>query len=110
MTSCFPQELRTLHTKFQGVAELHDLGHCVSPLMPETINGYRSFLVQPDGSKIGWEVSKEGEAMREEMIVLLKEALFEDGSPLCDWVLVQYGDDERETKILDDSDVLRRRK
>lgn len=81
----------------------------VSPIIDGTRNGYSSFLIAPDGSKEWWDESDRIAAAREAWIQWARGF---DG-PL-DWVLVQFGDDERETKIddahqaakvMDDSDA-----
>lgn len=73
-------------------------GGVVSPLLPETINGYRSFLVPPDGSKERWAESDEGDARRAAFVAWLRV------NRDCDWVEIQYGDDEHETKVVAHSD------
>lgn len=47
--------------------------HLVSDLSEETINGYRSFCIFPDGSKEGWPDSDSMDAKRDMFIKKLKE-------------------------------------
>lgn len=70
------------------------------------MNFYESFFVAPDGSKEFWEISEAGDRLRDEFVAWLNEQRFADGSSPFDWVEVQYGDDERETKIIRHSDEM----
>lgn len=76
----------------------------VSEIIQSPINGYWSFLVAPDGSKEGWQESADGDASRDTFVSWLEAQRYEDGSSPLDWAEVQYGDDDRETKIVRDSD------
>ncbi len=80
----------------------------VSPLSPGLMNGFISFFVPPDGSKEGWSESDEGNAEREKFIQYLESIAYEDGSSPVDWVEVQFGDDELETRVVRDNDARRR--
>lgn len=82
----------------------------VSPLSPRAVNGFISFFIPPDGSKEGWSESDEGNAERDKFIQYLDSIMYEDGSSPVDWVEVQFGDDELETKVVRDSDSNRRAK
>jgi hypothetical protein len=48
----------------------------VSPVSPQSVNGYRSFIVPPDGSKEGWEESVEGDERRALFLAWMKESEF----------------------------------
>jgi hypothetical protein len=76
----------------------------VTNITETAVNGYRSFLVAPDGSKEGWSHSDWGEEQREKFIRYLVAGRYEDGSGRCDWVEVQYGNDDHRTEIVRDSD------
>lgn len=80
----------------------------VSGIIPSAINGNKSFFVAPDGSKEGWAVSDRGDADRAEFKAFLRSFEYPDGSTRLAWVEVQYGDDEMETIVTDDSDATRR--
>lgn len=69
----------------------------VSEVCHSPINGYRTFLVFPDGSKEGWKESDNYEVKREQFMEWLKE----DG--YYDWALIQYGDEERQDLLLQGS-------
>jgi hypothetical protein len=68
------------------------------------MNGFQSFFIPPDGSKEGWDDSNIGDLQRETMINWLNEQAYEDGSTPFRWVEVQYGDDDKVSKIVRHSD------
>jgi len=82
----------------------------VSEISPEMINGTKSFYVPPDGSKEGWEESADGDDERNKFIEWLEEKNYDDDSSPLAWAEVQYGDDNYETKITNDSDKCAREK
>lgn len=67
--------------------------HTVSGIVDSRVNGERSFFIPPDGSKEGWQDSDDGDRERESFIASLSKLY-------VDWVEVQYGDGNRETKIV----------
>lgn len=75
-----------------------------SPIMAAPLNGWNTILVPPDGSKEGWEESDLGDAGRAKLIEWLDSKRYDDGSSPFSWVEVQYGDDDRETKVTAHSD------
>lgn len=92
----------------QAHARAAELGMSVSSITGEVVNGYRSFLVAPDGSKEGWEESDNGDARRAEYVKWLDAQRYEDRSTSLSWVVVQFGDDNQETLIVRDSDQFTR--
>lgn len=76
----------------------------VGALSDVCVNGTQTFAIYPDGSKEGWTTSDQGNVFRERLVEWLEEQRYEDGSSPLDWVEVQYGDDNRETKVCRDSD------
>lgn len=76
----------------------------VSELLMSPVNGYCSFFIAPDGSKEGWNESDEGDDAREEFKTWLLSKRYEDNSSPIDWAEVQYGDEDRVTKIVTHSD------
>ena len=76
----------------------------VSFIIGSEVNGYKSFFVPPDGSKEGWNSSDKSDSRREEYIDWLDAQRYDDNSTSLDWVEVQYGDNERETRIIRHSD------
>lgn len=92
-----------LIAKAHAKAKLY-LPRLVTEIVGPVVNGYYSFFVAPDGSKEGWPESDEAEAGRTDFTKWLDEQCFSDGSNSLQWVLVQYGDDRYETKVVADSD------
>lgn len=89
-------------------AKAVDLGCSVSPVIASPVNGVASFLVAADGSKDGWPESDDGDRQRVALVDWLRGWEYEDGSGPFAWVEVQYGDENRQTRVIDDSDRLRR--
>lgn len=75
----------------------------VGPLTDASVNCFQSFLVAPDGSKEGWDESDRGDAAREAFVAWLDAQRYSDNSSSIDWVEVQYGDENHETKVVNDS-------
>ena len=71
----------------------------VSEISPLSINGHQSFFIPPDGSKEGWDNSEMGDINRSSFVDWLTKR-----GGAVKWVEVQYGDDDKETKIVCDSD------
>lgn len=86
------------------------LGMSVSVITSEVTNGYRSFLVAPDGSKEGWYQSDIGDEQRAKLAAWLTGQAYEDGSTPIEWVEVQFADDYLESAVVRDSDDVRRRR
>ena len=80
-------------------------GEQVSEIVASPINGYRSFFIAPDGSKEGWPESDEGDIRRAAFREWLHACEYDDHSSPLVWVEVQYGDDDMETRVIDDSDA-----
>lgn len=72
-------------------------------------NYYWTVLVSPDGSKEGWEESDVGDRERAGLVAWLDDQRYPDGGSSFKWALVQYGDDECETRIVDHSEAEERR-
>lgn len=58
----------------------------VTPLMQHIINQDETFMVIPDGSKEGWDLSEEFDHRRQEFVQYLKK------EHALDWVSVSYGE------------------
>ena len=68
----------------------------VSEIMDSGVNSYRSFMIPPDGSKEGWDKSKQGNIKRHEYIQWLNA----HGEDLCcSWAEVNVGDEDKGDKI-----------
>lgn len=65
----------------------------VSEIVYSAINGYTSFFIAPDGSKEGWETSKNGDSARAELIEILNKSNLS-------YVELYFGDDEGNSEVL----------
>lgn len=113
IVTCYDPELLrrahdVAHRLFREEDVLGDRVAEVTPITGVSVNGYQSFMVAPDGSKEGWSKSDQGDQARAEFVAWLNAAVEEDW--YFDWVEVQYGDDDLETKIIHDSDEERRKR
>jgi hypothetical protein len=72
----------------------------VTPIMTSPVNFYHSFFVPTDGSKEGWSDSDQGDDNRAEFIEWLNSQRYEDMSSSFHWAEVQYGDEERDNRVL----------
>jgi hypothetical protein len=70
----------------------------VSEITPASVNASKSFFIAPDGSKEWWDESDRCNAAREQYVAWLRE------QGHVEWVEVQFGDDEHQTLIVNDSD------
>ena len=64
----------------------------------ETINGYSSFLIAPDGSKEGWEESDKHERARKEFCEWSDNQYRE--SVYLDYAYISFGGDEKHCNII----------
>lgn len=72
-------------------AKAEELGLRPTELTNEVTNGYRSFMVPPDGSKEGWEESEGGEQRRQ----TFRGWLYAQSEDLyVEWCEVAYGSDD----------------
>lgn len=90
------------------IAELEGLGQLVSGVIPGSSNCMGTFILVPDGSKEGWDASDKGDLTRDRVISYLDTLRYSDGSTSFSFVEVQFGDDDLETKVVRDSDEVRR--
>jgi hypothetical protein len=63
---------------------------------PEVINGYRTVVVVPDGSKEGWSNSNEGDERRQKI-----RAWLESEKYYWEWAEVAYGDDPANAEVVE---------
>ena len=97
VTSCNEELLTEAHKKASEIFSQ------VAPVTPETVNGYVSFLIAPDGSKEGWSHSEQGDKARDAFIKYLEAQRYDDGSISINYVEVQFGDDDGVTNIIRNS-------
>lgn len=84
---------------FEAAAKARGIGLQVVGPSDKVANGYRSFLVCPDGSKEGWEESCRFDLKRAEYIEYLNKIRYEDGSSCLHWVALEYSQDDQNAKI-----------
>jgi hypothetical protein len=79
-------------------------GKLVSEIVSGLTNGQCSFFIAPDGSKEGWDTSKNGDKAREQFCDWLKN---QSQDNYCDFIEIRFGgDDEHETIVRSkDSDI-----
>ncbi|MBK8434452.1 MAG: hypothetical protein IPL28_25580 [Chloroflexi bacterium] len=64
------------------------------------MNGYRSLLICPDGSKEGWPDSDKGDERREEMREWLDSHKDADGSSAFSWVEFSFSPDDHTADLV----------
>lgn len=72
----------------------------ISPIIPGLINNYYSFFISPDGSKEGYDLSDDGDKIREKTIQLLNRYLSMDPTLELNYVELFYGDEDNAPQIL----------
>ena len=60
--------------------------------LPGLVDSKETLFMAPDGSKKGWDIARQGESLRDQLIELLKTFDYEDGSNPFYWVEVGYGE------------------
>ena len=71
------------------------LGCSTTLIVVSSVNGYHSFMVGPDGSKLGWAESDEGDTRRSAMIEWLRRRTQDS----IEWCEVRYGADDQEAAV-----------
>ena len=97
VTSWDENAINTAHEKADEL-----FGEAVSDVVQSQWNGYRSFLIPPDGSNEGWTESDAGDIARERFKDFLRSKAFvhEDGSSPLAWIEIMYGDEAGEVGIV----------
>jgi hypothetical protein len=72
----------------------------VSTIVTSPINGYYSFFVAPDGSKMGWGDDQRGDEIRDRVKQWILEAAREPKPMYLDFVEVRYGGDDEGAQVL----------
>lgn len=104
VTGPLSERMVEVHSTVSDITDKHSRSCSVTPLTQEATNGYVSFMVAPDGSKEGWSESDNGDRTRDDVISYLNSLRYSDGSTSFKFVEVQFGDDNKETKVLRHSD------
>jgi len=74
---------------FEGISH-------ITEITSEATNGYRSFLIPPDGSKEWWNTSDRGDKARDDFISWLTS----NKDIYCNYAEVQFADEEGDDKLL----------
>jgi hypothetical protein len=79
------------------------IGCTVTNIVMSPVNGYRCFLIAPDGSKLGLSHSDTGDEQRVKFITYARE-LYREGRYL-EWAEVLYADEERGDILVNSSEL-----
>ncbi len=93
-------EIFNMHFAHYPMIDEDDVVNNISEIVRSGVNGYETFIIAPDGSKEGWEHSNIAERARDEFIEWMKS-----GDRYLNWAYIQYGDDDGQSELLDDSDA-----
>lgn len=96
--------LNALRDELVASAADYKMADLITPIVGPGVNGYCSFLIAPDGSKEGWGASDQGDGFRDAAVAAIERWRYEDGSSPFDYVEVQFGNDDRITRLVRDSD------
>jgi hypothetical protein len=95
VTTSIDELIKTAHEKAKEIFET-----TVSEIIPSKINGYKSFLIAPDGSKEGWSESDTGNVNRKSFIDWVNAQAYEDGSNSLSYCEFFYGEDNGYSEIV----------
>lgn len=89
------------HAIDDAKAHCHSLALFTIGPTPPCVNGFRTLLVPPRGSKSGWEDAEAHDVQREKLRDWLRGYRTENGGAPFEWVEVAYGDtdDERPPRV-----------
>ena len=88
LTSWDAQKLERSHEK---ALELFSNAQ-VSPIVNAPVNNYKSFLIGPSGSKLGWPEADQHDGQLALFEDWVSEQVYEDGSSTLELVRVLYGE------------------
>lgn len=72
----------------------------ITPIVMSRTNSYHTFLIPPDGSKEGWETSNVADENRRKFVEWLDAKRYNDNSTRIHWAEIQYGDEERDNRLI----------
>ncbi|EOR24999.1 hypothetical protein A499_06345 [Niallia nealsonii AAU1] len=82
---CVPKKVTEVHEKAKEL-----FGTLVSEIIEGKTNGYVTFMVAPDGSKEGWDMSDEYDIKRKELADFIDSKAYGDGSNHIQFVDVAF--------------------
>lgn len=71
----------------------------ISPIVESLINHYYTFFIAPDGSKEGYDLSEDGDRIREKTIELLEITKNKLDPHILNYIELFYGDDHLPARI-----------
>jgi hypothetical protein len=71
----------------------------ISPIVESLINHYYTFFIAPDGSKEGYDLSEDGDRIREKTIALLEATKQKLDPHVLNYTALFYGDDNLSARI-----------
>ncbi|PAE20522.1 hypothetical protein CHH80_10945 [Bacillus sp. 7504-2] len=84
----YPEAQKKFEKVYSKANELFE--GLVSNIIPALTNGYQSFLIAPDGSKEGWDLSDEYDAKRKEFADFVDSMAYGDGSNPIQFVDIAF--------------------
>jgi hypothetical protein len=72
----------------------------VSPIIASNINKYGTFLIAPDGSKEGWDISNDMDLIRDEYVKWINGKAYDDGSNSLSYAMLYYGEDNGRCEVI----------
>ena len=84
-----------------AVDKAHEIGLSFIGPSADVVNGYRTMMVIPDGSKEGWDESEYGDTRRQAFRDWLDTYIHGDGSSPFEWVEIAYGHDDHSAEVVD---------
>lgn len=79
---------------YQQTMEAKNGKALVSPISLGLINNFYSFYIIPDGSKEGYDISEDGDMVREKICLAIESLKGPDGTNPVNYVEVYFGADE----------------
>lgn len=86
------------HIKEAHAMAVNKFAHLVTNVVEARANNYYTFLIGPDGSKLGWSISDDHDELRDEYVQWMRAAT--DKGVYLEWALIQYGDDGRDDRLI----------
>lgn len=90
------EDLQSVHDHCKKIFENHLSGssNLIGSIIPTIITSSGTFLIAPDGSKLGWDTSNSLDAARDEIIEYLHS------STGCEYLYVNFGGDDHMAEIV----------
>lgn len=86
-----------------ATAKAKELGLEVLGPSQLTVNGYRTIMICPDGSKEYWPQSNDGDEKRKQFREYLHKQRYSDNSSHLEWFEAAYGSDNDGVDVIDNT-------